>query len=89
MNGYEKLIKTMREEAGRDRVKYPVKVAVMTSPTSCRYGQMELDAEDLLFADHLTVQTEAKTILKAGDKVLITRISEDQFALIEKVVEVR
>lgn len=87
MNGYEKLIKTMREEAGRNQTKYPVKIAVMTSPTTCKYGNMELDSDDLLFAEHLT-HSEKKTILNNGDKVLIAKVSEDKFALIERLVEV-
>ena len=81
MNGYEKLIKIMREEAGRNQDKYPIKVAVMTSPITCEYRGMELDSDDLLFTEHLTA-------LKKGDKVLITKVSEDKFALIERVVEV-
>lgn len=87
MNSYEKLIMTMRLEANRNRVKYPIKVAVMTSPTSCQYGNMELDSDDLLFAEHLTHE-EYKTRLNKGDRVLITQISEDKFAVIEKIVEV-
>lgn len=83
MNGYEKLINIMRGEASRNNVKYPVKIAVMTSQTTCTYGNMELDAEDLLFAEHLT-----KTTLKKGDVVLIVKVSEDRYALIERVVEV-
>jgi hypothetical protein len=80
MTGYEKLIKTMRVEAGRNQVKFPIKLAVMTSSTTCEYRGMELDSDDLLFAEHLTA-------LKKGDKVLITKVSEDKFALIERVVQ--
>ena len=87
MNCYEKLIKTMRSEASRYQVKFPVKIAVMTSPTTCKYGNMELDSDDLLFAEHLTHEVK-KTILENGDRVLITQISEERFAVIEKMVEV-
>ena len=119
MNGYEKIIKTVRKEAGRNQVKYPVKVATMTSPTSCKYGNMELDKDDLFFAEHLiqpqidkrhfkmrllsggnwneyekvdldddSAEWLDKSKLKKGDKVLIVRISEDKFAVVERLVSV-
>ena len=113
MNGYEKLIKTMRAEAGRNNNKgYDLKIAVMTSPTSCSLGQMELDSDDLLIAEHLTKKSVIKTDfdikssggsshthdwtdkskflspLAEGDVVLIARVSNEKYAIIEKLVEV-
>lgn len=91
MNAYEKLIKTMRSESDRNRGAYhPLKVAIMTSSNGCRYGMMDLDADDLVFADRLCIDTETgvETILEAGDKVMIEQISELKFAVIDKLREV-
>lgn len=118
MNGFEKIIKIVRDEIARNIVKYPLKIAEMTSLTSCKYGNIELDKDDLYFAEHLMhPQTNKKNVklrptggtwqnyekediedgsdkwlsksqLKAGDKVLIIRVSEDKFAVIERLVEI-
>lgn len=82
MNGYEKLIKTMRKEAIRADTGYPLKLAVMTSNSSCILGQLELDADDLYLASHLVEK------LKIGDVVLICRVSNEKYAIIEKMMEV-
>lgn len=117
MNGYEKIIGIVRNESNRNKVKYPLKIAEMTSSTSCKYGNMELDEDDLYFAEHLIhPQTNRKNIklrptggtwqnyekediedgndewlekskLKAGDKVLIIRVSESKYVVIERLVE--
>lgn len=82
MDGYEKLIKTMRKEAGRADTGYVFKLAVMTSKSSCMLGQLELDSEDLYLAEHLVNK------LKTDDLVLIGRVSADKYAIIEKLTEV-
>lgn len=106
MNGYEKLIKTMRSEATRNLSKYPLRLCEMLSPTSCKYGQLVLDADDLLFSEHLvkSIMSELDisinynlgytdnsayiSPLKKGDKVLVCQISDDKFAVLERLVEV-
>lgn len=82
MNGYEKLIKTMRAEADRDRNAFPLKLATMTAKDKCSFGGLELDSDDLLVADHLDGK------LEKGDDVLIARVSKEKFVIIERVVEV-
>ena len=57
MDGFEKLIKTIRTEASKSERDLELKLAVMTSPTSCSFGQIELDSDDLLIAEHLTEQS--------------------------------
>lgn len=120
MNAYEKMIKTMRAESDRHYDPFRLKVAEMTSGTTCRYANIDLDADDLLFAEHLIhPQTNKKHIrmrlmgdsgtwqsyekedledgsdewtsgsrLKAGDMVLVVQISEDKYAVIERLVNV-
>ena len=76
MDAYEKIIKTMRDEGNRNPA--PVlQLATMTGSRSCKLGTMELDADDLLFC---------AGNLKAGDKVVVYRISEEKYILIAKVV---
>ena len=54
MNAYEKIIKTMRSEAGRTKQGFALKIAEMTSPNSCKIGQIELDKDDIYVSEHLT-----------------------------------
>ncbi len=81
MNGYEKLIKTIRAEANRDK-KDVLQLGTMTAKKECTVGSIELDEDDLLVAEHLSGE------LAKGDTVLVARISEDKFIIIEKVVEI-
>lgn len=53
MNPYEKIIKTMRNEANNGVEKSSFGLAVMTGADSLTYNGMEFEAEDCLFADHL------------------------------------
>ncbi len=76
MDAYEKIIKTMREEGNRNPSPVP-KLATMTGSRSCKLGTMELTEEDLLFC---------VTNLKAGDRVVVYRISNEKFLIIAKVV---
>lgn len=81
MNGYEKLIKVIREEGSRGKQSFPVRLGTMETKEKCSAGEMELEGEELL------VNEELKKKLEAGDTVLIARISETQFVIIAKVVE--
>ena len=53
MNGYERIINMMREQGA---VKNPASLQLgeMTSATSCKVGDLKLDADDLLIPEHLT-----------------------------------
>lgn len=109
MNGYEQIINLMRKQGA---VKNPasLQLAEMTSATTCKIGDLKLEADDLLIAEHLTdyeieidieSDLEAQTTtasqhairvhgaLKKGDLVLIQRMSDEQYVIIEKLVEVR
>lgn len=79
VNGYEKLIHIIRQEAKRDQEIYKIKRGTMTSTKSCVVGELELDEDDLIKAD---------IELKKGDEVLIVKLSEDTWAILCKVVNV-
>ena len=122
MNGYERIINLMREQGA---VKNPasLQLAEMTSATTCKIGDLDIEADDLLIAEHLTdyeieidiesegdleaptttVSQHAHTVksmtskntkikvhgaLKKGDLVLVQRMSDEQYVIIEKLVEV-
>lgn len=82
MNPYEKIINTMRKEAGRIKRTSDIRMCEMTSGTTCEIDGIELDAEDLI------INADLKGKLKQGDKVLMTRVSEDTYAIITKVVSI-
>lgn len=77
MNGYEKIIKTMREQSESAP---SMKVGTMLSENTCVMGQITLDEDDLLVSSHL------KEKLKKNDDVLLVRISEDTYVILAKVV---
>ena len=55
MNGYEKIINTIRSEARKNgKHTISLKIGVMTSPKSCKIGQIELDKDDIYVSEHLT-----------------------------------
>lgn len=82
MDSYEKIIQIIRKEFNRMN-QNQIRIAVMSGPTSCRMNHLDLDKEDLLFSEHLL-----NGKLKNGDMVLVVKISEEKFAVIEKLVEV-
>ena len=79
MTGYEKLLIEMRKQAEKVKGSVP-ELAEMLSESSLRIRDLVLYKEDLLCADHL----EGK--LKKGDLVLIQRISEEKYVIIERVI---
>ena len=80
MNGYEKIIDLMRKEGATKNPETP-KLAEMISEDECSLGDLTLDSDDLLVADHL------KGKLEEGDTVLIQRIDDETYVIIERVVE--
>ncbi|MCI8483507.1 MAG: hypothetical protein HFH41_04110 [Lachnospiraceae bacterium] len=80
MNGYEQIIKLMREQGAANNLPVP-RLAEMKNTAECDAGDLMLDKEDLLIADHL------KGKLKEGDTVLIQRVTDDTYAIIERLVE--
>lgn len=103
MNGYERIINMMREQGA---VKNPASLQLgeMTSATTCKIGDLKLEADDLLIAEHLTdyeieidIESEGNSkntkikvhgAPKKGDLVLVYRLSDEQYAIIDKMAEV-
>lgn len=69
MDAYEKLIKTMRNEAkqGIDLPSYGL--AVMTSETSLSYNGLELEEDDIIIPDHLSQKVVKKVDFTIEDNV--------------------
>lgn len=98
MDAYEKIISIMRNQGA---VKNPIglQLAEMTDATSCDIGELHLEAEDLFISQHLTdyeIEIELSGYkkdaiiyghLKKGDIVLIQRISDEKYVIIEKLLE--
>lgn len=90
MTGYERMIKIMRENAKRQLPK-DIEIAVMTSGTTCTKGELNLDRDDLLIAQHLLTGYLAPdesviSPLKKGDKVIIKRLNDEKYVIIERVI---
>ena len=81
MNGYEKLIKTIRAEADRNKNPYEIRIGTMKTKTTCLLGALELDNDDFLINEEL----EGK--LEAEDNVLIVQVTPSKYVIIAKVVE--
>ena len=71
----------MREQGAVNNPKMP-QLATMTSEKSCDIGDLELEHDDLLMAAHLVGK------LTSGDIVLVQRLNEKKYAVIERLVEV-
>lgn len=80
MNGYETIVKLMRQQGGVNNLPVP-RQATMISPTECDIGDLVLDSDDLLVADHL------KGKLRKEDTVLVQKIDDETYAIIERLVE--
>lgn len=80
MNGYERIITLMRQQGGVNNLPVPG-LAEMRSPDECDIGDMVLDSDDLLVADHL------KGKLEKGDTVLVQRVNDEYYVIIERLVE--
>lgn len=78
MDPYEKMLKTIRHEGSRGKCKSPFELVQMTSSNTLTIDGMELDGDDLYFMNGLE--------LKKDDYVLITRISDERFVVLGKVV---
>lgn len=77
MNGYEKILKVMREQ--NQSVPTPC-IGVMISDSECQLGTLLLDFDDLLISAVL------KGKLEKGDEVLLQKISDETYVILAKVV---
>jgi hypothetical protein len=77
MNGYEKMIKVMREQG---KSSPSMKIGTMLSGSSCLLGTLTLDEDDLMVSSHL------KNKLEKDDDVLLQKISDETYVIVAKVV---
>ena len=78
MNGYEKIVTLMKKtNANKQNV---VAVGEMVNSTECKIGELTLDGDDYLIAEHL------KDNLNTGDTVVVLRYSEEIYLIMERVV---
>lgn len=96
MDGYEKMIYMMKKKD----TSINTFVTEMTSSNSCTVNGLPLDKDDLYIAEHLTVKVVKDVVmngehaitvtytepLKNGDKVLVVKIDETKYAILERVV---
>lgn len=91
--GYEKLIAAIKQLTA---TKNNILLGVMLSSNSCKINELQLDRDDLYIAEHLItgyLRTNGDTHtsverLKVGDLVLVCKISDEKYAIIERLVEV-
>lgn len=90
VNAYEKIVFQMRSEGARKNEK-GVFLGKMSGATSVNVSGLVLERDDLLFAQHLLtgyVSANGEKIegLKKGDTVLLKRLSDEKYAVIERVI---
>lgn len=76
MNGCERILEVMRKQGKKDNPA-SIETAYVSDGQVIHHGQ-KLDKDDYLIAEGLS--------LKDGDKVLIVQISDEEYAVICKVV---
>ena len=92
MNAYEKIINTMRKEGNRTEPK-TLRFGTMTSYNTCKMGEIELEADDLMISADLVDNYENNRIkngdtvtlhgsgeyLKNGDEVVIKKTKTEHY----------
>lgn len=90
MDGYDKLINTIKNLNPKGKNIY---ITTMDSPTSCKVNNLPLESDDLLIAEHLTTGwlKDGGTFiepLKEGDIVLLIRLDDTRYIVLERLVSV-
>jgi hypothetical protein len=91
MNGYEKILSIIQKTGESSPALF---IAIMDTASTCRVNELPLDSDDILIAEHLKTgwyKQEGNTMvyitpLKAGDTVLIAKINEEKYVIIERLV---
>ena len=92
MTDYEKIISVMRKE-GAKKNERGVRLAEMTEDFGVKAGELSLEKDDLVFAEHLITGYKDKDgnsirPVGKGDSVLIKRLSDEKYAVIERVISI-
>lgn len=91
MNGYEKIVKIMQQQGSSPSMVF---ITTMDTQKSCKVNELMLDGDDLIIAEHLKTgyyKQNGDTMqfvepIKANDTVLIVKINNEQYAIIERLV---
>lgn len=91
--GYEKLIRAIKST---QKASNNIMVGIMQGNSTCKINDLILDSDDLYIAEHLTTgyiksvggTYEEVAKLTQGDMVIVLRINEEKYAIIERLVEV-
>lgn len=77
MTGAERIVLLMRQQ-GKKQAGRGLQLAKMESAEKCVVGDLALEREDYLKAEHL--------ILEEGDDVIVCRLDQYTYVILEKVV---
>lgn len=101
MNPYSEILSVMRNEGKKDNPA-SLRLGIMQDAASCIAGDLLLSGDDLLVAEHLktgyhyavdntvpSLKNDSTFIepLKEGDTVIIYRLSDEKYVILERVVE--
>lgn len=92
MTSYQKILNIMRSQGAKDNEK-GVRLAEVGDNLSVTSGGLTLEKDDLLFASHLIsgyLDQNGQPVepLKKGEAVLIKRLNDDKYAVIERVIDI-
>lgn len=87
MNGYEKILKIMKEKGKKES---EIKLGVVLDNMRIDTGELVLDRDDLLIPDILlngytAADGSIKEPLSEGDIVLVVRLSDVKYAVLGRV----
>jgi hypothetical protein len=97
MNGYEKILKIMIDIS---KTKDNIFITTMDSADSCKVNELSLDKDNLYISKHLTEKVVKDVAmsgehsinvtyidpLKKGDIVIVVKINEEKYVVLERVV---
>ena len=73
----EKMVNLMREQ-GKKNTGKGLQLATMESDTKCRVGNLLIDREDYLKAEHIS--------LSKGDTAVVYKLDDTAYIILEKVI---
>lgn len=90
MTGYQKILNSMRRQAVKT-AEDGVRLGTIGENDTCIVGDLVLDKEDYMIAEHLIIGYTDKDGnsmpgIEEGDTVVVKRISDELYVIIERVV---
>ncbi len=102
MDPYSEILSVMRRQGKKDNPPL-IQIGVMQDTASCKVGELLLESEDLLIAEHLktgyhyAIDKDSPSLkdndtfiepLKEGDIVAAYKINDEKYIILERLVEV-